>query len=84
MTSRQDLHEAIDRVTDDQVKKVIEAVKRIELHLEGLRAEGFAGTRSANQRAFSGYSKRQLKPPKHCMETKRFPCSTRVFSVTYE
>lgn len=29
MTTRQDLHEAIDKLTDDQVKKVIEAVKRV-------------------------------------------------------
>lgn len=29
MTTRQDIHEAIDKLTDDQVKKVIEAVKPI-------------------------------------------------------
>ena len=29
MTTRQDLHEAIDKLTDEQVKKVIEAVKPI-------------------------------------------------------
>jgi hypothetical protein len=27
MTTRQDLHEAIDKLTDDQVKQVIQAVK---------------------------------------------------------
>ena len=29
MTTRQDLHKAIDKLTDDQVKKVIAAVKPI-------------------------------------------------------
>jgi len=29
MTTRQDLHEAIDKLTDNQVQKVIEAVKPI-------------------------------------------------------